>query len=480
MQAAKKTRDRIKNFPSQVREMSEFVPVLRIAIAVAFYAGGGAMYAAFSTNVLGALMEDTYGVDDSGKGLVLGISGLTTIVFLLLAGTVSDDFRSRFGPRIPFIFFGGVLASFAFLFAPIVLEINASLFTFILIYFVVGVGTGIAGSPFRALLSELFQKKDRGWAGLCIMLLGTVGTGVVISLNSPDFLEKELELFWYLCGGGLFITTILTCLFVPKVNPDFAPDSTIQDLVNTPKYVVLFGGGQFRTMLVVQLFWAIGIELITVYLIDFVKDKDTGYGLETTDATTLLFAITICGALFAVPSGAIVSKLGKVKSGMLATILYIGYIIIVTTGTYDIALWTSPIAGLSTILLSTVQISLPADLVPEGKEAQFMAINSIVTGLPIPFVVSLSSFVVDAAGYKSIFITAAIFMGIAGVILLALTYEQWGILDYQRYYSRYLAFQGQIIDLAGKPKELLVDKPKELPGRILDLFSKNKNNFKKD
>ncbi len=473
MQAAKKTKDRITNFPSQIREITEFFPLLRIAIAVAFFAGGGAMYAAFATNVLGILMED-YAVDKDGKGLVLGISGITAIIFLLAAGTWSDDIRGRFGPRIPFIFLGGLLSSITFLLAPLLLEINASLFTFILIYFLVGAGSGIAGSPFRALLSELFKKNERGWAGLCIMLLSTVGTGVVIGLNSPSFLENDLELFWYVCGGGLFITTVLTCLFVPKVNPEFAPDSTIQDLINTPKYAVAFGGGQFRTMLIVQLFWAVGIELITVYLVDFVTDKDTGYGLKTTDATTLLFAITIFGAIFAVPSGAIVSKLGKVKSGMLATILYVSYILIVTVSDYDIALWTAPIAGLGTILLTTVQISLPADLVPEGKEGQFMAINSIVTGLPIPFVVGLSSFIVDFQGYKAIFIVAAISMGIAGVILVALTYEQWGILDYQRYYSRYLAFQGHLVDLAGLPKTILIDKPKEVPKRILELFSNKK------
>ncbi|MHA1207410.1 MAG: MFS transporter, partial [Candidatus Hodarchaeales archaeon] len=193
------------------------------------------------------------------------------LIAVIIGGAYSDDFRSKYGNRAPFMLAGTIIAGLMLYLIPVIATIfprGALIFLFPLAFFVAYGGLGLGSSPTNALISELFTREQRGWVGLVIAGFTTVGSFVgIVGLKAVAETLYTTAMFPF-TGTVVIIIGITIFFLVEKVNPPFDPiDDTIEDIVKTPQYLVSYGGKDFGKMMIVQSLWGFSVASVSLYMI---------------------------------------------------------------------------------------------------------------------------------------------------------------------------------------------------------------------
>ncbi|UCG90328.1 MAG: MFS transporter [Candidatus Heimdallarchaeota archaeon] len=383
---------------------------------------------------------------------------------VIIGGAFSDDYRSKYGARAPYILAGCLLAGVMLLLTPIfagTADADLMIIIFPMCFFLIYVGLGLASSPSGALLSELFTKEQRGWVGL--ILAGFTVFGSLIGLVFFNFFTTLLLNFGqifqlqFLAEFSLFlfpaliiiISGVLVFFLVEKANPPYPPiDSPITDILQTPRYLLNFSGSDFGKLFFVQSFWGFASEAVALYLIIHL----VAAGLPEDGAPFALLVTGVVSAVMVIPAGLFIQKYGKVKTAIVGSLIYSGFCFLLAGieigNYYPILIIIIAIGGFGAVFIEAVRASLPADLVPEGKEAQFMGINRFGSLWTQPFVAILGGFLLTALIDWEYSFTAIMF-GLAGlasliatVLLFLISYEKMVRDEYEKFYKRYLAARG--------------------------------------
>lgn len=415
----------------------------------------------FSATFIVAFLQSSYlinglGMNASDAGTVFSFSAATgALAFLtavIIGGCFSDDLRSRFGNRLPNILLGAFFAGIVYIFAPNFISKDNAFVLLPIILGLINFGVGWGSSPHLALLSELFTKKERGWAGLALAGFATIGTFFGFVILDSFKVNENYEMMWISAGILLMICSLITFIFLPKTNPSHPGDSTFRDILLTPVHLINFGKGDFGKMFVVQSFWGFSFTGVIFFFVSYLTQ------IGHSNPQMALMITGVMGAIAAVPVGFVISKIGKVRTGMIGSILYaiacFGFSA-VSEGIFGMDLEMSfyvlaGIAGVGAIFIQGVQLSLPADLVPEGKEAQFMGLNTFGQTWTDPLVTIAGGLIISSfgaiVGYPLIFQLAGASQVFAVMILALITYERLLEREYERFRRRYLAFRFLIED----------------------------------
>lgn len=409
--------------------------------------------------------------------IIRTVATIAFMISLVVGGAISDDIRSRFGNRVPMIILGALIAGIGYASVPVLVRGNNYWLVLVLgslIYIVIHIGLGFALAPDYALISELFTKEERGWAGLGFAGIGLIGTMIGYALQDvakpgtnpaqgPAPALAAANVAWittgFIAGGVIIFLGLLTFIMTPKYNPPFPADGTVSDILATPRYLFEMGSGNsanrdFLLMFIIGILWGGAGYIIDTYLASFLKAmKDNGF--ITLDPANLLIIIGISAAILAGPVGYVISKLGKIKSGMLGSLM-LGFFSFMVAQTF---IWANNplyalafIAAAGTIFITAINVSLPADLVPRGKEGQFMGLFIIAANLLAPFAGGAATLISIQykndvlGGYSTLFLIPTMLYFIAVFILAFMHYEDQLESEYNLYYRRYLLFKGFVSD----------------------------------
>lgn len=377
------------------------------------------------------------------------------LITVIVGGAFSDDYRSKYGARAPFILGGCILAGIMLIVTPIIgsiIPVDLLLLILPVCFFFIYVGLGLGSSPTNALLSELFTKEQRGWTGLALAGFATIGSFVGIVIFQFVAVSGMISAMFTVAGLLTMLCGGLSFLLVEKANPPFPPiDDTIEDIIQTPNYLINFGGGDFTKMLIVQSLWGFATQAISIYLIVHLSTPAAISVIGAGNEGFILIITGVVAATMAIPAGFMISKFGKVKTGILGSFVYAIFCFLfafIETGNYlnmfSIVI-IAALGGLGSIFIDSIKISLPADLVPEGKEAQFMGINKFASIWTQPLVALIGAqllilFAKDAT--MILFTLAGILSFIATGVLWLISYEAMIKSEYQKFYKRYLTAKG--------------------------------------
>jgi MFS family permease len=264
--------------------------------------------------------------------------------------------------------------------------------------------------------------------------------------------------------GGIFIFFL-----VEKANPTFPPiDDTITDIISTPRYLISFGGSDFTKMLIVQSLWGFSFGVASLYLIPHIQTEAGIAFLGAGNEGLVLIITGIVAGIMAIPAGLIIKRLGKIKTAMVGSFIYgifcVGFAFMEVGNYYSLIFFLSAIAGFGAVFIESVRLTLPADLVPEGKEAQFMGINKFASTWTQPLVSLIGAqvlilFATSLGGNSPtliIFLLAGVSSFLATGVLFLIKYEKMIMEEYHKFYKRYRT-----------AKAILEDKLDDLVDRVI-------------
>ncbi|MFX0151198.1 MAG: MFS transporter [Candidatus Hodarchaeota archaeon] len=453
----------------ELREERKSVQKIRNILAMGIYAIANSVIisfiiAYFNLSYLQGLLELEHEIAETIFSYSVAAGSVGFLGTVIIGGAFSDDYRSKYGARAPYILGGCLLAGFMLILTPIFAgqaDPDLMIILFPFCFFLIYVGLGLASSPYGALLSELFTKEQRGWVGLALagftvlgtllgLLLFTSITSIFMDVGESFQLDILLEISFFFFPAVVIIAAgVLVFILVEKANPPFPPiDSPITDIIKTPQYLFL-GGYDYGKMFFVQSFWGFAGETVSIYLLIHLT---TPTGIPKEQAPLTLLLVGLVSAAMVIPAGFFIQKYGKVNTAIVGSLIYSLFCFLLAGieigNYYHLIIIIIAIGGFGAVFVESVRISLPADLVPEGKEAQFMGLNKFGATWTQPLVAILGGLVLSTFSGWNIsptlimFVLAGIATLIATILLFLISYEKMVRDEYQKFYKRYLAARG--------------------------------------
>ncbi len=346
---------------------------------------------------------------------LLGIGALISMVTQLVFGALSDNTRSRWGRRKPFLVAGTLLASlgvFAFPYA----HNYAQLFA---VFLWIQVFINVASGPYSALLPDLIPFEYHGKASAFMGFLQLIGrTGGMVAgakaLQTDNLLLLTISFLVLL--NGLMLTTALMTHENPTNNKS-STGSFAHTLTGIFR-VDLHGHSSFVWVLVSRFVINTGVYTILPFLLYYLMNC---YGLTKNDALGQLVIIALLvnfmGLLATFPAGLVSDRTSK-KNVIYATcvLCVAGGLGFVFSHSITFALVAAGVFGLGYGAFSAVDWALVCNVLPEGEPAKYMGLWSCADTIPqivAPFMGSaVAAWTIAhynaSVGYRAVMFTAIV------------------------------------------------------------------------
>ncbi|MHA1124916.1 MAG: MFS transporter [Candidatus Heimdallarchaeota archaeon] len=353
---------------------------------------------------------------------------------IIIGGIVNDSMRTKYGQRAPAILLGGLVASLFFLFVPLITEfVNNTTTAFVLlliIFIIANLGLGTAFAPWIALVPDLFNREERTYAGIAINVFSAVGAITALLIFSSLIDHNLSWIIWIVIGVVFLCSVLVTVKQIPKTNPDQVTRLNFKEIISTPKQMVTLGGKPWIIILLVSLFWSFGSHLIETGVIDSLIERFQVKDMQASLASNIVMGGYV--VLLFIPLTFLMRKIRKVHSSIIASVIYcIFCLALALMSNFNVIYFIMIFGGAGNLLLSTMQIALPADFVPKGKEASFLGIFFVFGTITKPIATLVQGLLIENkeaniglanfGGYPWTFIIAAIVFLVAIILLLTIT-----------------------------------------------------------
>jgi Na+/melibiose symporter-like transporter len=327
-------------------------------------------------------------VPESEKNTYLGLITFTGLILGMfvqpIAGALSDGWRSSWGRRQPFIFFG-MTATILLLLGIGAARVYAVLFAS---YCLMQIASNTAQGPYQAFIPELVPPGKRGLASGVKNLLEILG-GVVFAGISSVLIGRYSDgqgghWLWLnlgLLGIVLAIATVATIVWI-KEKP--AAIRTEKKSLWASAFGVfridLRHHRSFVWFLVSRLLVFAAFTTIQQFALYFFKDV---VGVTDPAAASFRFLIVsvICMLIAAYPSGWLSDRIGRKPIAVSAALLGALSImlILLLPKQVNILLLPAALLGVALAAFSSTNWALATDLVAKGKEARYLGLANMAT-----------------------------------------------------------------------------------------------------
>ena len=358
------------------------------------------------------MLEDL-GLSAIMVGFILTWDNIINMVLQPLIGGLSDNTRTRFGRRKPYLMVGAPIAALFFVLVP---YSRTNIWLIALTILGTNLGMALFRSPTVAYLGDLFKPKDRSKANGVINLMG--GLGGAVALFGGGALYKLGVPLPFIVGSAVMLLAILVVLVAVREPQEQDPSiKTDSPGILASARRVLSGSDRNPILLLTAIFcWFIGWNAMEAFFTIYARNV---LGIDVGSGTQMLTAFAATLILFAIPSGLIATRFGRKPtilvglSGMFAG-LVAGFFI-------RDAIWllvTLALMGVFWALININSLPMVYDLGDEGSIGvytglyYFAASAAAITG-PI-----LGGWLIDLTSHSAIWTFSAVFMLLAALAML--------------------------------------------------------------
>ncbi|MHA2006164.1 MAG: MFS transporter [Promethearchaeota archaeon] len=398
-------------------------------IGLAFFTTGIA-WSMFNTQVNITLFE--YLGSYALVGAWMAMDNLIGVFIQPFMGTLSDNTRTKFGRRMPYLIVGIPIAAIFFVMISTINSSQDPLWLLLLWMFFFNVSMASYRSQAVALMPDFVRPVNRSKGNAVINFMGGVGALLAYIFN---LILVPISLFIaFLAVAIIMVLSLVVLLFTVKekesysyqliLNEEEKEGKRVSDSKEKPNLIESFRDiiseeDKATLIMLLAIFaWFVGYQaleaLFTVYGMDVL-------GLERGDAGFMLSYVAIAFLLAALPAGILGSRIGRrstIKVGLVLFIsaLIIGYAIQTVTVTTIILF----IAGVGWAFININSIVIVWEMAPTSEKIgtytgvyYFFSFLAAILG---PFMVGSLT---DALGNVTLFLVCSFFF-IAALILMFL------------------------------------------------------------
>lgn len=347
----------------------------RIWLALILLGFAGQLAWGVENQYFNTFMYDNITPDPRPISWMVAASALTATLTTILMGTLSDQVRSRWGKRKPFILVGylawavftAAFPAAAYL-KPVGVAIGvAILFDCVMTFF----GSTANDAALNAYVTDVTTESNRGRVVGAMQILTWFAILIVYGVSGLIIDTWGYFTFFYLIGGLVFVLGLAGGLLVREV-PDQVPPQTSywRQLVDTFRLESIRAHKDLFLLLLALMLYTIAEQIffpyIIIYLNHFLK-------LPTLEASLVIFiAILVGGIALAYPFGLLADRIGRKKLAVGAIFLKMGGLV-----AFSLArdfLWLGLTGILWLAAMSAWMVSTGAwtkDLYPPDKRGQF-------------------------------------------------------------------------------------------------------------
>jgi maltose/moltooligosaccharide transporter len=346
-------------------------------------------------------------------GFILTWDNIINMLLQPWVGTRSDQTRTRFGRRKPWIMLGAPIAALFFILVPFVRE------NFVLIALAIlgtNIGMALFRSPTIAYLGDLFEPEARSTANGVINLMG--GLGGAVALFGGGALYKLGVPLPFIVGSGVMLLSLLVVLLAVK-EPIPENEETKQeeqsDFINSIRMVFSEADKSGLYLLGAIFAWFVAWNAMEAFFTLYARNI---LDIEVGTGTQMLTAFAALLILFAIPSGLIATRIGRkptilIGLGGMFLGLVAGYFIRNPT----FLLLTLAIMGMFWALVNINSLPMVYDLGTKEKIGSFTGLYYFSSSAAAIIGPILAGKLIDLTSYRMIWFFSAIFISLAGLLL---------------------------------------------------------------
>jgi MFS family permease len=226
-------------------------------------------------------------------------------------------------------------------------------------------------------------------------------------------------LIWIVTAVIFGVSALITSLLIPKTNTLEKSNVKVTDIWKIPQTIWRLGGKNWILLLIVGCFWGFSSHLVETSIVDSLVKRFNIMDTKASLTTNILMGGYII--LFLLPLIWSTNKIKYKWTSIITSGIYCLFCILLAilpkfNWIYFIVLF----GGIGNILLSTLQIALPANRVPKGKEASFLGIFFVFGTILKPVATLIQGLILENkeantnvgifGGYPWVFLIAGLIM----------------------------------------------------------------------
>jgi len=371
------------------------------------------LYDSYMPNFYGGFISSSLIV-----GLIMAIDNLLGLTLQPWFGARSDRTRSRWGRRLPYLLIGMPVAAVTLLAIPFAREVG--LWPLLAVTILMNLAMAMFRSPTVALMPDLTPSPLRSLANGVINLMGGIGGGIILFFGAGLYALSPRYPF-LLSAAIMIVVFFCFLLFIREPAVSEQSESSgespqglwlaFRQIVTNPDKGTLL---LFTALFVLML----GYQSVNTWFTVYAKDV---LGVAVNVASKSLIYYVGAFVLFALPAGYIGTKIGRRLTIGIGMVGMAGGFIVThflhSLGAVSIALL---FLGACWALININTYPMVVELCHPSQTGTYTGLYYIFTqagGVAAP---PLVGFFFDLAGSRRpLFISAAIFMAIAFVLIMA-------------------------------------------------------------
>jgi Na+/melibiose symporter-like transporter len=347
-------------------------------------------------------------------GVVISLGWILGVVLPPIIGAWSDNTRTKFGRRMPYLMIFVPLTALALIGisffgahepGSIVSPKGTTLqFYFVtLLFCLLNFFYNVWNAPYFALYADMTCEKDRGECSGYVQALNILGTVATFMVGAAVWDQYPIMTFVILAlvvatSSAITIFTIKE----PTEHMSKPPEKTHLAEI----FREFMQAKEFAKFMYASAFWWFAMGVISPFFVLFATES---LGLDPSSAQLIMGIFTIILVISAIPIGIAGDKIGK-KPVLMAGLVLSSASLLATYFISNITLIyvAMGLSGIGFGVVIVLNMALSAELLPKGKEGKFMGIGNIFMALPQALASTAGGAAISALGnnYRIIFIMA--------------------------------------------------------------------------
>lgn len=387
--------------------------------------------------ILSGPLTESLGASPLLYGLIWLAGPVTGIVVQPIIGALSDNTFTKFGRRIPYLFFGALFGAIGLILLPksallgAKISIVPPLLIAAIFIWMIDACVNAAQGPYRALIPDNIQKSQHAIANSFLSF--AIGLGSVVAAGAAPFLnwafnyQMSVDAQFTMAGIAFILGMLWTCFTFRENVPskevmaeqklEAKKTASKSFLENVKEF--LSTSPEVSKICIIQFFTWIGLMSLLIFFTQFVvhiiyQVPDTAKLAENiaeTFAQTQIEAqnfSSICFALFnlicfvvAIPIAKMAEKLGNKRVHAFSLLsMAVAYTLMIISPNKTVVLCAMGLAGIGWASTLALPFAMLSKYIKEGTEGSAMGIFNIFISAPQVLVCTLLAWFINISVYE--------------------------------------------------------------------------------